>query len=330
MPSPVLALEGNIIHAFENPNGSAVEQLRLAVNEGRVSHELGVDLTPGVPRAPRAIRLNDGPPSLELQIAYLELLWAFIYGWFVVYERGVQRPMLDGNFDGRIYFDTPIKERAARLLDWAASLKNGYTDWPEGLPSPVHHQDQDERDISLKTNTVFQQAVAFYLFHEFAHAQQGHLDFMSAAADAEVDPQSVLEMEREADDFAYRVMVSPDDDEDALVIKAWPILAAVLSSFYVIHGPQEVYQERHPHLHHRVAHMLTKLNFPAGRHHDYYHYLSSIVLKLSMQGPLLRVRSETDIEEQPEIFETAVDALDDELDFLDQRVEEIRATLSRN
>lgn len=96
--------------------------------------------------------------------------------------------MLDGNFDGRIYFDTPLKERAARLLDWAASLKNGHTDWPEGLSSPVHQQDEDERDISLKVNGVFQQAVAFYLFHEFAHAQQGHLDFMTTEADAEVDP----------------------------------------------------------------------------------------------------------------------------------------------
>ena len=330
MPSPILALQHNITYAFENPNGSAVEQLRRAVDEGKVSHELDLDLSPGVPRAPRAIRLNDGPPNLQLQVAHLELLWAFIYGWLVVYERGVQRPMLDGNFDGRIYFDTPFKERAARLLDWAASLKEGYSDWPEGLPSPVHHEGEEERDISLKTNGVFQQAVAFCLFHEFAHAQQGHLDFMTAEAAATVDPQSVLEMEKEADDFAYRVMVSPEDDEDTLAVKAWPILAAVLSSFYLIHGPQGVYQDRHPHLHQRVAHMLAKLNFPEGKNRDYYHHLSATVLKLSLQGTLVRVRSGTEVDEQPEVFETAVDALDAELDLLDQHVEEIRATCFRN
>ena len=329
MPSPILALQHNITYAFENPNGSAVEQLRRAVEEGKVSHELGLDFRPGVPQAPRAVRPNDGPPSLELHIAHLELLWAFIYGWMVVYERGVQRPMLDGNFDGRIYFDTSLKERAARLLDWAASLKNGHTDWPEGLPSPMHHQDEEERDISLKANGIFQQAVAFCLFHEFAHAQQGHLDFMTAEANAEVDPQSILEMEREADDFAYRVMVSLDDDEDALVVKAWPILAAVLSSFYLIHGPQEVYQEQHPHLHQRVAHMLAKLNIPLGMHHDYYHYLCSTVLKLSMEGPLVRIRCGVDGDEQPEVFETAVDALNAELDLLDQHVEEVRLAINR-
>lgn len=329
MPSPIIALQHNITYAFENPNGSAVEQLRRAVDEGKVSHELGLDFTPGFPQAPRAVRPKDGPPSLELHVAHLELLWAFIYGWMVIYEQGVQRPMLDGGFDGRIYFDTPLKERAARLLDWAASLKNGHTDWPEGLPSPVHQQDDEERNISLKVNGVFQQATAFYLFHEFAHAQQGHLDFMTAEANAEVDPQAVLEMEKEADDFAYRVMVSPDDDEDTLVVKAWPILAAVLSSFYLIHGPRGVYQERHPHLHQRVAHMLAKLNFPRGMHHDYYHYLCSTVLKLSMEGPLVRLRSGLDDDEQPEIFETAVDALHAELDLLDQHVEEVRSAINR-
>lgn len=329
MLSPILALQGNIIHAFENPNGSSVEQLRRAVNEGKLSHELELDFAPGVPRAPKIVQPEDGLPTLVLQVAHLELVWAFIYGWMVVYEWGVQRPMLDRTFDGRIYFDTPFKERAARLLDWAASLKEGYSEWPGGLPSPEHQQGEEERSVSLKANGVFQQAIAFYLFHEFAHAQQGHLNFMTAEADAEVDPQSILEMEKEADDFAYRVMVSPDDDEDALSTKAWPILAAVLSSFYLIHGPQGVYQERHPHLHLRVAHLLAKLNFPAGRNQDYYHYLSSTVLKLSMEGPLVRVRSDTDDEEQPHIFDIAVDALDAQLELLDRYVDEVSATLNR-
>lgn len=280
-------------------------------------------------KPPRAVQPNDGPPSLELHVVHLELLWAFIYSWMVIYEQGVQRPMLDGRFDGQINFDTPLKVRAARLLDWAASLKDGHTDWPEGLPSPVHHHEDDERDIILKANGIFQQATAFYLFHEFAHVQQGHLDFMTAEANTEVDPQAVLEMEKEADDFAYRVMVSPDDDEDKLVAKAWPILAAVLSSLYLIHGPRGVYQERHPHLHQRVAHMLAKLNFPHGMHRDYYHYLCSIVLKISMEGPLMRHRCGLDGNEQPEIFETAIDALDAELDSLDQHVEEVRSAIHR-
>ncbi|WP_295964335.1 phage exclusion protein Lit family protein [uncultured Xanthomonas sp.] len=329
MHSPILILEGNIIQAFENPNGSAVEQLRRAIEEQRVSNEISMDLTPGPPRAPRAVRSNEGPSKLELHVAHLELLWAFIYGWFVIYERGVQLPMLDSTFDGRIHFDTPLKERAARLLDWAASLKDEYTNWPEDLPSPADQHDREEYDISLKTNGVFQQAVAFFLFHEFAHAQQGHLDFIATQPDVPVDQQSVLEMEKEADEFAYRVMVSADDDEDTLVVKAWPILAAVLSSFYLIHGPQEVYQERHPHLHQRVAHMLAKLNFPAGKHHDYYHFLSATVLKLSMEGPFVRVLSGLESDEQPETFDSAVDALSSELDTLDDLVEEIRAALNR-
>ncbi|WP_442682174.1 phage exclusion protein Lit family protein [Stenotrophomonas sp. JC08] len=329
MPSPILALQGNIIHAFENPNGSAVEQLRRAIDEGKVSNELDLDLTPGIPQAPRAIQANGSPASLVMQVAHLELVWAFIYGWMVVYEWGVQRPMLADTFDGRIHFDTPLKERAARLLDWAASLKHGYTPWPQGLPSPAHQKDEEEREICLKANSVFQQAVAFYLFHEFAHAQQGHLGFITAGSGEGLDPNSVLEMEKEADDFAYRMIVSHDDDEETLRHKAWPILAAVLSSFYLIHGPQEVYQERHPHLHQRVAHMLAKLNLPEGQSQDYYHYLASTVLKLSMQGPLLVLRDGSEADDQPEIFDTALDALDAELDTLDGHVEAIQAASRR-
>ncbi|MBD8636716.1 phage exclusion protein Lit family protein [Stenotrophomonas sp. CFBP 13725] len=329
MSSPILALQGNVIQAFENPNGSAVEQLLRAVNEGKVSNQLDMDQAPGIPRAPRAVQASGSPASLVLQVAHLELVWAFIYGWMVVYEWGVQRPMLAGTFDGRIHFDTPLKERAARLLDWAASLKYGYTPWPQGLPSPEHQQDEEERDLCLKANGVFQHAVAFYLFHEFAHAQQGHLGFMTVAPCEDLDPNSVLEMEKEADDFAYRMIVSHEDDEGALRSKAWPILAAVLSSFYLIHDPHEVYQERHPHLHQRVAQMLAKLNFPKGQSQDYYHYLASIVLKLSMQGPLLVLRDESEANKQPEIFDTALDALDAELDTLDGHVEAIRAAARR-
>lgn len=329
MPSPILALQGNIIQAFENPNGSAVDQLRRAADEGKVSNELMLDHEPGVPRAPRAVQANGRAASLVLQVAHLELVWAFIYGWMVIYERGVQRPMLEDAFDGRIYFDTHLKQRAAHLLDWASSLKHGYTPWPQGLPSPVHQRDEEERELCLKANGVFQQAVAFYLFHEFAHVQQGHLAFMAAAPGEQADPNIVLEMEKEADDFAYRMIVSHDDDEEALRRNAWPILAAVLSSFYLIHGPQEVYQERHPHLHQRVAHMLAKLNFPEGQSQDYYHYLASTVLKLSMQGPLLVLRNGSEADEQPEVFETALDALDAELDTLDGYVEAIRAVARR-
>ena len=208
--------------------------------------------------------------------------------------------MIDGTFTGHIHFDTPFKFRAASLLDWAASLKEGYSPWPEGLPSPKHQEAEEEKSTAEKANRIFQQAIAFYLFHEFAHTEQGHLNFLRAGDADQIDPQSVLEMEREADDFAYRVMVSPGDTEEELAIKAWPMLAAVLSSFYLIHGPQGVYQERHPHLHQRVEQLLAKFNFAPGMNRDYYHYLSSTALTLSRDAPLIRVRADEEIDAVPQ------------------------------
>ena len=329
MHSPVLALEGNVIHAFENPNGSAVELLRRAIAEGKISQELETDYMAGVPRAPRIVQHADRLPTIQLQVAHLELVWAFIYGWMVVYEWGVQRPMIEGTHKGLIHFDTPFKFRAASLLDWAASLKDGYSPWPEGLPSPTHHENEEEKTTAEKANGIFEQAIAFCMFHEFAHTEQGHLSFLRVDDADPIDAQSVLEMEREADDFAYRVMVSPEDTVRDLAIKAWPMLAAVLSSFYLIHGPQGVYQERHPHLHQRVEQLLAKFNFATGMNRDYFHHLSSTVLKLSREGPLIQVRTEGDIDAVPQVFETVDDALGAELDLLDGYVEDVAATRNR-
>jgi hypothetical protein len=322
MPSPILALQGNIVFAFENPNGSAVALLQEVVGQGLLSEELVLEDDPSPPRAPRAIRRDGHPAEVVLHVAHLELVWAFVYGWIALYEEAVQRPMIAGTFDGRILLDSELKIRAAQLLDWASRLKDASTPWPEGLPSPNNYASEEERSFALKTNGIFQQSIAFCLFHEFAHVRQRHFDFLGGTAQA-ADPASILEMEREADDFAFRVIVSPEDDEVALTVKAWPILAAVLSSLYLVHGPAGVYQEHHPHLHHRVYEMLAKFDFrKPSPTRDYFHYLCATVLLVVSQAQGGRL--------EPEVFDTADDALGAEMDSLDEQVDALVASRRRS
>lgn len=319
MDSPILALSENVIHAFENPNGSAVPELTEAIQAGLLSDELVMDMEQARPRPPRAVKQSDAPANIHVHVAHLELLWAFSYGWAVLFEEGIQRPMIDGTYQGAILLDSPLKRRAAALLDWASSLRGTYAPWPEQLPSPVHYESVEEESYALKTNGIFQQAVAFFLFHEFCHVRQRHFEFL-ADGSADVDATSRIEMEREADDFAYRALVATTDDEASKVLKAWPILAAVLSSLYLIHGPAGVYQTAHPHLHHRVYDTLAKLDFaPGGKARDYYHYLCATVLLL--------VSASEDREAgriSPQVFDTADDALQAELEALDQTVVQIQ------
>lgn len=73
------------------------------------------------------------------------------------------------------------------------------------------------------------------------------------------------------------------------------------------------------------------MRYPRARRvrNTYYLYLASTVLKLSMQAPLVVLRDGCEADEQPEVFETTLDALKAELDTLDDHVEAIRSSLGR-
>ena len=202
MPSPILALQGNILHAFENPNGSALDLLRAAVTDGLLSHELNLRMDSVPPRGPRIVRLQQQPASIEVCLTHLELLWAFTYSWVVLYEEEIQRAMIEGRFDGRILLATDLTRRAAALLEWASGLRHAYTPWPEGLPSPMHAASEQERTYALKVNGIFQYATTFLLYHEFGHAQLGHLDAVNQHYDSAESLVTAVQLEREADDFA--------------------------------------------------------------------------------------------------------------------------------
>lgn len=313
MPSPILSLEGNIIHAFENPDGSAAELLRESVAEGLVSHELNLlmDLVP--PRGPSVNRPAHQPASIALHMPHLELLWAFIYGWVVLYEEAVQRPWINGTYDGRILLTTDLERRAAALLEWASSLRQAYTPWPAGLPSPEHAESAQERDYAWKVNGIFQYATAFLLYHEFGHVRQRHFGALDPRGNDAAALATAIQLEHEADDFAYRVLVAHDDSEHVRSLKGWAVLAPALSSLYLVDGRAGLYQRRHPHLHHRVANLLAKLDFQNEQIRFYYHYLCSTVLLTFDRA----YQANHNMSLTPRIFETVDEAFEAEMNDLD-------------
>ena len=297
--SPVLALQHNIVAAFENPNGSAVELLRAAVEQGLLSHELDLRMDATPPTPPRVIRRQGEPAFIQLHLSHLELLWAFIYGWIVLYEEAIQRPWLEGRFDGHVRLESDLTVRAAAMLEWASGLRQAHTQWPEGLPTPLGSDNEREREYAFKANGIFESAVAFLLFHEFGHVRQGHLGNVDQNDDTEGGRATAIQMEREADQFAFDVLVSQHDDDEAKAKKAWAVLAPALSSLYLLDGHVGIFQRRHPHLHHRIHDLLAKLRFEDERYRFYYHYLAVTVL-----------------DDVDEAFNDEMDSLDD---FLGQR-----------
>ena len=126
--SPVLALRYNILSAFEKANESFQARLQAAVEQGRLSPEIELDEQPGSPVAPKISRESRGSAAaIRLHVTYLEILWAFIYAWMILYEEGVQKPLLRGESPAQIDDRTPLLSRARELFEWALGLRASYT-----------------------------------------------------------------------------------------------------------------------------------------------------------------------------------------------------------
>nr|WP_241093464.1 phage exclusion protein Lit family protein [Xanthomonas sp.] len=270
------------------------------------------------PRGPRVVKRDGEPAFIQLHLPHLELLWAFTYGWLVQHEE-VQRRMIDKSFDGVLEFNTAFLQRSQHLLNWASSLRGGYTRWPDGLPSPVTSTSDAEKNMCDKVNGIFQYAVAFLMYHEFAHARQGHIGVVAPHDMTAEALATSIEMEREADDFAYRVMVALHEDDSVKRLKGWAVLVPALSSLYLVADPGGLRQMRHPHLHHRISNLLGKLSYKDEESKFYYEYLCTFILGQFLQS----FRQGTKRDQQ--VHETAEELLEAQLDELDEILSQLES-----
>lgn len=305
--SPVLALEHNVTWAFENATPYSGASLSEAVNNGRVSAEIGLncDLTAAPPTGPFLYRPTaKAVPEMHLSLKHLELLWSFIYSWMVIYERGIQMPMLAGIWNGSVDTSDPIIQRALQLREWSASLRTLASHWPAHLPSPIHYPSDQEQWYGEKANLVFQQAAAFLLGHEYAHALGKHIEAITPDVS---DVEAVL-AEKEADVRAFESLVEFATDDEQKLDKAWAIISALLSSLYLCTDMKRAFRQcRHPQLHHRLQHFLSMLNFQGDQYQSYFPMLCAIVFVYAI--PEL-----DDTPRSKAIFEDSNHALDDVLD----------------
>ncbi|MFZ1574313.1 MAG: hypothetical protein WAT36_03565, partial [Chromatiaceae bacterium] len=126
MQSPITILWGNIVHAFENADGSALMLHKAATESGKLAKSISYDNGRDKVRTPFA---DLKTREINLQETYLCHLWSFIYSVFVMYEEGIQKPLINNAFDGALRFDTPLLQRAKALFDWSISLTKEHSEW---------------------------------------------------------------------------------------------------------------------------------------------------------------------------------------------------------
>jgi hypothetical protein len=194
------------------------------------------------------------------------------------------------------------------MLAWCKSLAHGYSPWPAHLPSPAKYANTAEEYFGGKANVVFQHATSFILNHERAHALFEHLPIMQ---DEPGNHDLRLQLEKEADVFAFDRLVAPGLSDNEKSLESWAILAVSLATFYVYKDPrQALVSTTHPSLHHRVGKLLRALAFQDAGQRSYFPLLCRVVLQ-DLNPQILPLTTE---------FEDAEDALSDALARLDAAI----------
>lgn len=303
--SPILALEGNILWQFENLKNDRRDRILADVSSGILNAEIALETSACVPRTPFLKIGEHGKPEVHVQIAFLELLWGFIYSWMVIYEEGVQRPQLPDAILPTGLAPSDLLERARALRSWCKSLAHGYSPWPTQLPSPIKYLNSAEEYYGEKANVVFQHSTAFLLNHERAHAVLEHLQLMQGQND---NWALRSQLEKDADIFAFEGLVQPGLTDTDKAIESWAILSVILATFYVYKSPlQALNTTTHLPVHHRVGHLVRSLAFERDEYRYYFPFLCRLVIQ-DLFPDLLSSTVQ---------FEDAEEALCDALDRLD-------------
>lgn len=300
--SPVLALEHNITAAFESFQGNLGE----IVEQGLLDRELLLEVDASPPRTPSVSRALGGPAQIRIHVALLELLWACIYSWMVLYEETVQKAQLQGQEIGsKNSHNEQLVARAERLWAWARGLRSGYTRWPVDAPSPRTQADESESYYVGKANYVFERATSFLLLHEYAHVTQGHLDFSQPRVGSDL---AGIQLENEADQRAFESLIGQGLADEEKAAEAWAVLSSMLCSLYSLRDFRlGLLPGTHPALHHRLGHLVRSLHFQSAQYKYYFHLLCRVMLHDAF--PRLAQAGQR-FEDAEESFQAALDELD--------------------
>jgi hypothetical protein len=309
MESPITVLWRNIIHTFENIDNSSLKMHQKAVNSGKLSSSIVYKDEKVKVKTPYS---DIKKRAINIQETYLSYLWAFIYPVFVMYEEGIQKPLINDAFDGSLKFDKPLLQRAKILFDWAISLTDKYSEWNEKLPNPRTHNSDEEKFYAEKVNAIFQSAIAYLMFHEFAHLTLNHDSFFIGIDVCDMSESELadrIQIENEADHYAFNMIINDQYNEKQQYVKGLSVLFVMCSSLLIPSKVRSVKQDIHPDLDNRIVSVLQSLNLRTEKDQFYCWHLGDFAIRLFLL--------KHDIDIPADEFETAQDAFFSHLKRLD-------------
>ncbi|MBD1578052.1 hypothetical protein HC723_16860 [Vibrio sp. S11_S32] len=280
MSSPIEVLWGNIVHSFENIDPSLLQKHMDAVDSGLVNSDIVYDNIKQKVITPKA---DLKTRKIYIQETYLEHLWSYIYSMFVLYEEGVQKPLINNTFKGELEFNSQITIRAKKLYDWSVSLSTSHTPWDETLPNPKTHSNSLEKFYAEKVNSIFQKSVSYALFHEFAHLTHNHDSYFLGLKLADLtdsDIASRIQLENESDQFAFNVVIDTQGTDNEKLVNGLSVLLVNCSALILPSSAHVVKQNLHPDLDDRLLKTLNELGLSSEDSLFYCWYFACFAIRL--------------------------------------------------
>lgn len=312
--SPINVLFGNIINRFETIQSTTLEEHYKAIKSGYISPQIDYDNSPRKLKTPCS---NTKSRQIYLQETYLSFLWSNIYSIFVIHENGIQKRMIEGTWDGVILYDTPLLKRAKELLLWSISLIDQYSEWDITLPNPEIHENDEEKKYAEKINGIFQDAVSFLMFHEYAHLTLGHDEYFKEKTNELNDNivSQFIELEKDADDIAL------DKIGKEQISSIIAVTFVITSSLLIEPIENQTLQTKHPTTDNRLFNIFQKIHFDTKESEFYVKYLSILYIQMYLiKHKVIDIKT----------MNTTFDTVDDMLSFYLEKLDIFRAKLKSN
>jgi hypothetical protein len=244
---PIRTLQHNLIDWFENVTPDFLEEIFYETEFNGLQKGIGYKIE----RQPITIASEITPQrKIWLYENYNQFLWTVSYSLIVLFEEGIQIPILSGRYNGTVDYDNIHIRRAVATFKEGFNLFKDYNDWVFfDLPNPEKFVEYEKTYIE-KANGIFCAAMTFTLLHEFGHQYYGHLEVNPTPEESKKDEFNV-------DDFAYDKFATKFDTKYATTIKLGVVVALVSLAFFddTIKGG-----EQHPDPDQRILAQLQKMN----------------------------------------------------------------------
>lgn len=235
--TPTEILNLNICAHFQELISRLSKDLRCPELKTTIACEISGKIKP-----PKVIIKNN---EILLHKKFIDYLWAYTYGWFVLYDEFMMKSSLKYSSNKKIVDRAQGLRRRAEKKDlyiWFNSMPR-----PDGL-----RLSKKEKNYAYIANAIFLDALSVWLFHEV-----GHVKFRHFKGEGERDEVDQIQCEQDCDNYAIKAFVGEETNQDILRNKMIGVVIAFSSMFFLDDKkPLILVQKKHPDLDTRFANIL--------------------------------------------------------------------------